>query len=219
MRVEQVGNATLYLANCLDVFPLLEVESIDAIVTDPPYAKQFDYVWDILADQTPRLLKSGGHLLTLCGHYQLPRVMEALSRNLNYHWLCILRNAGGITPIMHGYGVKVNFKPCLWYTKGKRAKHLIMDDDLARGGIKWSKELHKWNQPVVFGPIVKLVSEGGIVLDPFMGSGTNGVACIQTGRKFIGVEISLDYFQTAVDRITAAWSQLRLPLEEAEETK
>jgi site-specific DNA-methyltransferase (adenine-specific) len=42
------------------------------------------------------------------------------------------------------------------------------------------------------------------VLDPFMGSGTTGVACVRTGRKFIGIEISADYFQIAVNRIKAA---------------
>lgn len=51
------------------------------------------------------------------------------------------------------------------------------------------------------------------VLDPFMGSGTTGVACVQTGRKFIGIEIDPTYFDIACRRIEAAQQQLHLPLE------
>jgi DNA modification methylase len=45
---------------------------------------------------------------------------------------------------------------------------------------------------------------GMTVLDPFMGSGTAGVACVETGRNFIGIEINPDYFATAQTRINAA---------------
>ena len=57
---------------------------------------------------------------------------------------------------------------------------------------------------------------GATVLDPFMGSGTTGVACAQTGRRFIGVEIDPGYFEIACKRIAAAQAQLRLPLAESE---
>jgi DNA modification methylase len=56
---------------------------------------------------------------------------------------------------------------------------------------------------------------GGVVLDPFMGSGTTGVACVQTGRNFIGIEIDPTYFAIAERRIQEAQLQPRLPLEEA----
>jgi DNA modification methylase len=50
----------------------------------------------------------------------------------------------------------------------------------------------------------------GTVLDPFMGSGTTGVACANLGRKFIGIEIEERYFDTACERIAAAYAQQRL---------
>ena len=46
-------------------------------------------------------------------------------------------------------------------------------------------------------------NETDIVLDPFMGSGSTGVACLQTGRKFIGIEIDAEYFETAKTRLQA----------------
>jgi DNA modification methylase len=52
------------------------------------------------------------------------------------------------------------------------------------------------------------------ILDPFMGSGTTGVACVQTGRKFIGIEIDPGYFEIAKKRISEAQLQIRMPLEE-----
>jgi tRNA G10 N-methylase Trm11 len=62
--------------------------------------------------------------------------------------------------------------------------------------------------------LVRLCSgEGGSVLDPFMGSGTTGVACVQTGRKFIGIEIDPGYFEIAKKRISEAQLQIRMPLD------
>ena len=55
-----------------------------------------------------------------------------------------------------------------------------------------------------------LCSPDGAVLDPFMGSGTTGVACMNLGRKFIGIEIEPKYFDIACERIKAAQDQLRL---------
>ena len=58
--------------------------------------------------------------------------------------------------------------------------------------------------------IVAIVPQGGSVLDPFMGSGTTGVACARLGRKFVGVEVDRHYFDVACERISAAHSQGRL---------
>jgi DNA modification methylase len=54
------------------------------------------------------------------------------------------------------------------------------------------------------------VPEGGTVLDPYMGSGTTGVACIRTGRNFIGVEKDEKYFEIAAERIRRELVQERL---------
>ena len=56
------------------------------------------------------------------------------------------------------------------------------------------------------------IPKGGTVLDPFMGSGTTGVACVQTGRNFIGIEIDPNYYAIAEKRIKEAQMQLRLEI-------
>ncbi|MCK9597905.1 MAG: site-specific DNA-methyltransferase, partial [Sphaerochaeta sp.] len=71
--------------------------------------------------------------------------------------------------------------------------------------------LHPCPKPLKFTKwlVIKGTKEGDTVLDPFMGSGTTGVACVQTGRNFIGCEIDPAYFAIAEKRIREAQMQLR----------
>jgi site-specific DNA-methyltransferase (adenine-specific)/modification methylase len=97
-------------------------------------------------------------------------------------------------------------QPVLFYGKdpmsGKtiQAKHYV-------SAVRAEKNGHPCPKPI--GVVLWLVSRASIksesVLDPFMGSGTTGVACIQLGRKFIGIEIEPKYFEIAKDRIMTAW--------------
>lgn len=66
--------------------------------------------------------------------------------------------------------------------------------------------------PVLLRLAEMLTKDGGTVLDPFMGSGTTGVACVQTGRRFIGIEIDEGYFEIAKQRISEAQMQPRLEM-------
>ena len=63
--------------------------------------------------------------------------------------------------------------------------------------------------------MIRIVSwiDANTILDPFMGSGTTGVACARLGRKFIGIEISKEYCDIAIERIKGELSQPRLELE------
>jgi len=62
--------------------------------------------------------------------------------------------------------------------------------------------------------------DGETILDPFMGSGTTGVACVQLDRKFIGIELDPDYFEIACKRIEEAYRQPKLfPVEKPKPAK
>jgi len=65
--------------------------------------------------------------------------------------------------------------------------------------------------PVMEWCILHLTNEGDTILDPFMGSGTTGVACVKLNRNFIGIEINPDYFAIAQKRIADAQMQQALP--------
>lgn len=58
--------------------------------------------------------------------------------------------------------------------------------------------------------LIEICQKDGIVFDPFMGSGSTGVACAKTGRGFIGIELDQGYFETAKERITAETAQLSI---------
>jgi DNA modification methylase len=82
------------------------------------------------------------------------------------------------------------------------------------GVARWATEgrLHPTQKPIGLMKwcIERYTSAGDTVLDPFMGSGTTGVACVQTGRNFIGIEIDPTYFAIAERRIAEAQMQPRL---------
>lgn len=207
---EQDG-IVIYHGDCRDVLPTLE--PVDLVFTDPPYPNEYDYVWDYLADLAPSVMNGGAHLLTYLGHYQLPRVIAALSRNLRYHWLCIVRNNGAM-PRMWGFQTECAFKPVLWFTKGKPKWHVkrTLCDDLTIEPGKWEgSRLHKWGQGVVQTPILYLSPPSGVVLDPFSGSGTTLFAAKMLGRRAIGIEIEERYCEIAAKRL----AQQVLPFSEA----
>ncbi len=108
--------------------------------------------------------------------------------------------------------------PCAWHDNSKRVENIIRPGDYGIRKIIPSKEQHPTQKPVELAAhFIRLhTTTDEIVLDPFMGSGTTGVACAQTGRRFIGVEIDPKYFEIACKRIEAAQAQLRLPLAESE---
>lgn len=77
--------------------------------------------------------------------------------------------------------------------------------------VSTKKKHHQTEKPVeLLEKLFAICPEGGTVLDPFMGSGSTGVACVNTGRNFIGMELDLGYFETARKRIAEAQEQLKV---------
>jgi hypothetical protein len=105
------------------------------------------------------------------------------------------RSAWGFTTLSH----------CLLYGKAPALERGCKPIAISHNGIA-EYAAHPTTKPLAWMRwLVGLVSLGGhCVLDAFMGSGTTGVACIQTGRRFVGIEIDKDYFNIAVKRIEAA---------------
>jgi len=198
----------LRLGDCLEVMKTIPDKSVDLVLTDPPYPKKFEYVWEILANNSSRLLKTGGSLITLLGHYQLDTVIKIFDGKLRYWWICDMPQRGRTH--LCGKMVSVAWKPALWYVKERlNPKIRKMPTDMF-----WTKnqgkENHKWEQNVEWCKhyIEKLSFQSETVLDPFMGSGTTGVACKELGRNFIGIEISPEYFKIAERRINQTMENL-----------
>ena len=161
--------------------------SINAIITDPPYPKEYLSLYDNLGSLAAEALKPGGSLLALVGQAHLPAVLNIFSKHLKYHWTMALNMKG---PHMLLYQLKIAniWKPVVWFVKGKYEGQTIRDM-IDAGGRE--KELYKWQQGT--GGFTKLVQDftrpGDTILDPFCGTGTTGVAAVSLGRKFIGLDI------------------------------
>jgi len=202
-RKEVIGNAVLYLGDCLEVLPTLP--KVDAVITDPPYGIGFaaqptncqraagmqPSAWDNeRADGLPALLTLASVQAVWGGnYYDLPT-----SRG----WLSWFKPDA--PPSM------ASIELC-WTNRDQNARQIscsIAATNAERVGHPTQKPL------AVMVWTLQQVGAPQTVLDPFMGSGTTGVACMQLGRKFIGIEIHEPYFLIACERIENAQRQNRL---------
>ena len=200
----------LIQGDCLEILPTLKTGSVDVVVTDPPYRKEYLPVFGTMAEQSKRLLIIGGSLVTLCGHYQVPDVLDLMRPFLRFWWIGGMRHT--TLKRFPGKWVYITWKPALWFVNQRRKKgDTECPIDLLLGGGK-DKRFHEWGQNVYWFAhwIERLSQPGDTILDPFMGGGTTGVACVKTGRNFIGIEIDPDHFAIAEKRITEAQMQPRL---------
>jgi DNA modification methylase len=214
-----IGNATLYHGDCLEILPTLP--KVDAVVTDPPYG--------IGADKNLRANKQHGAAVAPSRDYGAgrwdssaphQRVLDLASSRAKWQifwggnyfhfqpsscWLVWDKDNGD-----NGYA------DCeLAWTNLERAvrkfrwRWMGMLQELA--GDKKEQRVHPTQKPVqLMEWCIRLCPDVTTILDPFMGSGTTGVACMNLGRKFIGIEIERKYFDIACERIENAQRQSRM---------
>lgn len=198
----------MYLGDCRDVLPTLT--GVDAVITDPPYPKEYEHLYGYAAEQAARLLPVGGHFVALCGHHNIAEVLGLCGAHLRYWWLGgMLHHSKQRLP---GKWVAVAWKPAVWFVKQRRKPGDVeCPVDMLEGGGQ-DKAHHHWGQPTYWFEhwISRLTSRGDVILDPFAGAGTTGVACVNLGRRFIGIEIDQAHFDTSCERLAAAQAQGRL---------
>ena len=177
-------------------------ESIELILTDPPYAAEYVPLYSDLAFIAHNVLKEGGSLVTYVGHYAIPKVIEMMENaGLTYWWPIAVILSGSFAKY-YPRQVTIKWKPLLWFVKGDKLITADFLSDLIRSDTP-SKVLHEWEQSTVEAEhiISRLTVEGQTVFDPMMGSGTAGITAVQNNRKFIGIEIDSDRFKIAKARI------------------
>lgn len=199
------GDVTLYLGDCLEVLPTLAVGSVDAVVTDPPYGCD-KAEWDAAfpTEWYAAVRKAARTIAIVTGSSGLKDTIPLVGSD--FVDVIAARNYNGMTRGPLGFG---NWLACVIAGEKPRIGQNTFDF-VVRGNMP----NHPSPKPLEYmiKLLIRITNDGQTILDPFMGSGTTGVACVQTGRKFIGIEIEPRYFEIAVKRIEAAQLQMRLPL-------
>lgn len=214
MKREQLSDdVTLYLGDCLDILPTLETGSVDAVITDPPYG--------IGINKSNRLSVSRGF-----GGQTWDD--EPLYQHIEY----LFYTYGDLPMAIWGGNYYAHLLPPSrgWLIWDKRTgANSFADCELAWTNIDsvvkmytvplvganakdTQERYHPTQKPITLMKWIleKYTSCGSTILDPFMGSGTTGVAAVQLGRKFIGIEIDETYYEIAKKRIQQAMLQMRL---------
>lgn len=194
--IRQIGNATLYLGDCSEILPTLG--QFDAVVTDPPYGigissnpvrqKHEKMDWD---NSTPTIdlmdlvLKSGNHAIIWGGNYfNLPPSQGF------FIWDKLQPENFSLAMIEMAW---TNIK-----TPAKMFRQSV---------TSYSKE-HPTQKPVnLMEWCISYCKDVKTIIDPFMGSGTTGVACAKMGKTFVGIEREQKYFDIACQRIQQAYAQ------------
>ena len=190
MREEIIGDARLILGDCREVLPTLG--RVDAVVTDPPYPG-YDYDWPVPALDTLQLP-------AVHGFYFWPALTAfPLDYTARHVWSKCNVCVGDLEPYEEIY--EVNGKAfCGVY----RNSVINCEMNAQMNGDEYHP--HPTQKPIKL--MLRLVKRTtGTVLDPFMGSGTTGVACARLGRSFVGIEIEPRYFDIACRRIEQAQRQ------------
>lgn len=206
MRREVIGNATLYLGDCREVLPTLG--KVDAVVTDPPYG---------IGEDGGRFRdRKGG------GHRVLPKK----------GWDNSTPDAGTFALLLSAADQHIiwggnYFTDKLPVSRGWLYWDKMMGGDFSDGELAWTSldrplksfslcnkmggKVHPTQKPdALMRWCLSFVPAARTIIDPFMGSGTTGVACADEQRQFIGIERDPDYFDIACRRIEDAQRQGQL---------
>ena len=234
----KIGDATLYLGDCLEVLPL--IGKVDAVVTDPPYSSgarrdadrqirgamlrsmkdkdwfshdtmtSWGFSWFLrgVFIEIRKHLTAGAHVYIFIDWRQTPNIygmLESTGYRVN-HCLVWAKTHFGMGAYWRNQHENIVFgslgQPIGMANRG-------MGTVLNCAAVSSRARLHPTEKPVDLIKAVIGAITAEVIFDPFMGSGTAGVACAKLGRKFIGIEIEPKYFDIVCERIKRAQSEIR----------
>ena len=194
-REEVIGDCRLILGDCLEILPTLG--KVDAVVTDPPYPDYHVEAFRAAAFDPACLARFD------CRQYVFwsPRADFPLDYSAIHIWH--KTGAGDIASYER-----------IFERNGQKS-YLVFEGNAIGNPVMARFARDEWHDHPTQKPASLLRAliakiDGETILDPFMGSGTTGVACVNLGRKFIGIEIEPKYFDIACKRIEEAYRQPRL---------
>lgn len=208
---------TLYCGDCLELLPYLDSESIDLVITDPPYGMSFrsNYrkvryehivnddavLWtEKVVNELDRVMKPNTHIYWFCSFHNIDIFLGELKKKFNIKNILIWeKNNTGMGDLSGSYAPK--YEMIVFAQKGRRLLYGRRDSDILHFDRTGNKN-HPTEKPVDLLEylIQKSSDPGNLVLDPFIGSGSTAVACKNTMRNYIGMEISQEFWRKAQER-------------------
>ncbi len=235
VRVEQIGAATLYLGDCLEVLPTLG--PVDHVFCDPPYEARLhaakahaanlrsdggtalqaidfdciDPIREVFVEAAAPIC--GGWFIAFCTAEGVARWADAINPSpMKYKRACVWVKPDS-TPQLNGQGPAMGAEMFVcawagsgharWNAGGKRGVYTHNVNNPERTGLHPTEKPRRLMAEI----IGDFSNPGQLICDPFMGSGTTGVAAVQMGRRFIGIEMNPTYFDIACKRIEDAQRQ------------
>lgn len=239
MRIETIGNATLYLGDCLDILPLIKA---DACLTSPPYnlggfhqmhgGNSAKWKYEGIPDDMPEddyqnwqtnicelifKVSSGPMFYSHKNRIVNGRLISPLAWLEKTSWVVhqavvVNKGSGANVDKRRFFPVHEHLYVLLKSAKDSLENKHCLTDVWFVGDEQTNRK--DANHPAVMPESVALkclsATNAQTILDPFMGTGTTGVSCANLGRKFIGIEIEPKYFDIACERIENAYRQQRM---------
>lgn len=215
------GSVTLYHGDAREILPTLEPDSVDLVLTDPPffmpaahYQSRVNWqrawsdttilaaFWGLLLDECIRTLKSTGHLLTFCNGDSYPVFYPEMYRRFDtlksLVWDKGRIGLGRVWRNRHELVVAARWRDSVFNTDGK-----LRADVLSHAPSLTRDRLHPVEKPVALlaDLIEPTTPDAGVVLDPFAGSGSTLMAAATLGRRAVGIEGEERYCETIAKRL------------------
>lgn len=220
-----IGSATLYNADCLEVVDSLPAQSVDLVLTDPPYSAPTAVAFGRENARSITDLNVQAHYMKSCAagwkRVGKPDLRLLVFCDDDYY------------PVLHTVFYPWPFRQMAVWDKGRigmgrgfRRRHELIIHATSQGGgdlnlwdgvtshqsvlefapVANDERVHGAQKPLdLIEHLVRAGSDAGdLVFDPFMGSGTTGVACAKHGWRFVGIEADEHHFRIAIERISAA---------------
>lgn len=166
-----------------------------------------------------RILKPTGNIFAFCSYNLIGKWHEAFDPEFDTFQFFVWHKTNPVPKVLRaGFLNSCELIVCMWNKRhtwnfsSQREMHNFIEAPICMGSERVRNPFHPTQKPVrVLEHIIKIASkEGDVVFDPFMGVGSTGVAALNLGRKFIGIEIDENYFRAAERRIREAAAKLKL---------
>ena len=208
----------LYCGDSFNILKYLDTNSIDMVVTDPPYGMEFrsnyrkvryeriandgnvDWTEEVIGELY-RVMKPDTALYWFCSFHSIDVFLSVIKNKFNIKNILIWeKNNTGMGDLTGSYAPK--YEMIIFAHKRRRLLNGRRDPDILHFNRTGNKN-HPTEKPVDLLEylISKSSNEGDLILDPFIGSGSTAVACKNINRQYIGIEIDLEYYRIATERL------------------